>query len=376
VANGKTGGTGWRTAGAAIVLAVAIVAVLAGAAYVMGWRLSRPLVTASCAADGTIDPAVREALDRAALDFVNAVSGTNPIAAYAMLAGDTKGAITPDKFLGALRPSIDAVEPFTGIHVAHAYFVRAPVGGANLRVICGSVDSPDKWVAVTAKPIPEQAHVVVEAAGKQGQWAFVLWLVPEPTWRVAGFNFVATGMAGKTLSDVLAMARDQQAQRHDFNAVMLYGAAARLAARGNSLQLGIEPYLQELIAKLPVPAFLQGKLPLNWKFGDNNYKIDTIGAAGVGDKIYLVVTQELSPWRGDQDAIARNRALVGNFVKAVPEYAATFAGLIVVARDETGAHFYRTVATNQAEVKSDAKPADAKPVEASPTAPAPAPAAK
>jgi hypothetical protein len=31
----------------------------------------------------------------------------------------------------------------------------------------------------------------------------------------------------------------------------------------------------------------------------------------------------------------------------VPEYAASFAGLVVVARDPAGAHLFRTVASNE-----------------------------
>ncbi len=79
----------------------------------------------------------------------------------------------------------------------------------------------------------------------------------------------------------------------------------------------------------------------------NTYKIDGIGAAGVGDKIYLAITQELSPWHSDGDADTRNRILIHDFTTAVPEYSASFSGLILLARDESGGHLYRTVATYQ-----------------------------
>ncbi len=329
-----------------------VIAVVAGAGYVMGWRVTHQAQAASCIADDAIDSGTRKALDQAAIDFVNTVSGANPIGAYAMLAADTKGAITPDKFLAALRPSLEPVAPFTDVHVAHAYFLHAAPGGASQRVICGNIDQPENWVAVTAKPIPDQAHLVVDAEAKHEHWAFVLWLVPENGWRIEGFNFTATGMGGKSLAEILAMARAQQAQNHQFNAVLLYGAAARLASRGNDFQLGIETNIQEQLAKLPVPAFLQGKPPLTWKIGDETYKIDNIGAAGVGDKIYIAITQELTPWHSDFEADTRNRTLLRDFVKAVPEYAASFSGLILMARDETGGHLYRTVATNKEETKT------------------------
>lgn len=348
MAEGGSRNSAVRGGATGVILTIIAVGVAVGIGYFMGWRVTQQTATASCVADGAIDSSVRSALDGAAIDFVNTISGSNPIGAYGMLAGDTKGAITPDKFLAALRPSLDPVAPFSDIHVAHAYYVRGGGGSEQQRVICGNLDQPEHWVAVTAKPVAEQAHLIVDATAKSGHWAFVLWLVPENGWRIAGFDFTATGMAGKSLEEILAMARAQHNQHHDFNAVLLYGAAAHLAARGNNLQLGIEPAIQAELAKLPIPAFLRGKPPLAWKVGDDTYQIDNVGAAGVGDKIYLTITQELSPWYSDNDADTRNRLLIQDFAKSVPEFTATFAGLIVIARDQAGTHLYRTVATEQA----------------------------
>lgn len=352
----------WRGGIAGAVLALAVVAVLAGIGYVLGWRVTYQPMTASCTADDAIPGGTRQALEKAALGFVNAASGANPIDAYAMLAADTKGAVTPDKFLAAMRPSLEAIAPLTDIHVVHAYFVRAPRdGGARQRVICGSLDQAEHWVAVTAKPIPEQAHLIVDATAKGGHWSFALWLVPEGGWRIEGFNVAAATMGGKTLPEMVTAAQAQRDLHHDFNAALLYGAAARLASRGNDLQLGLESDIQSQLGKLPIPSYLQGKPPLNWKIADNTYRIDNVGAAGVGDKLYIAITQELSPWHGDNDADTRNRSLIRDFAKAVPEFSSAFSGLILVARDGAGTHAYRTIATSQGEAKpaatSDTAPA-------------------
>lgn len=345
MAEGGQGNQGWRGGVAGAIVAIVVVAVAAGVAYEMGWRVVQQPTAASCTADDAIDGTTRQALDKTALDFVKTVAGANPIGAYGMLAADTKGAITPDKFLAALRPSIDAVAPFSDLHVTHAYVVRDASGSERQRVICGSLDRADHWVAVTAKPVPEQAHLIVDATGKGGHWAFVLWLVPESGWRIEGFNFTATAMAGKTLDQLMALAQAQHDQHHDFNAVLLYGAAARLATRGSDLELGVESDIQSRLGNLPIPAYLRGKPPLSWKMGDDTFKIDNVGAAGVGDSLYLTITQELSPWHSDNDADTRNRLLIREFTTAVPEYSAVFGGLILVARDDAGTHFYRTVAT-------------------------------
>lgn len=337
--------SGWRNGAAGAILAVVVIAILASVAYVMGWRVTYQPAAASCLADDAIDRSTRDVLERAALDFVNEAAGKNPIAAYAMLANDTRGSVTPDRFMTALRASLDPVAPFSRVHVTHAYFIRASAGGATQRVICGNLDQPDHWVAVTAKPIAAQAHLVIVAAARGDQWAFVLWLVPENGWKVRGFNFTAASMAGKSPSDLIAMAHAQHALHHDFNATLLLSTAAHLAARGNDLQLGIQPHIEDQMTKVSIPQLLQGKLPFNWKIGSETYKIDGIGAAGVGDKIYLAITQELSPWHSDDDADTRNRILIHDFITAVPEYSASFSGLILLARDERGGHVYRTVAT-------------------------------
>jgi hypothetical protein len=263
------------------------------------------------------------------------------------LADETRGSVTPDKFMAALHASLDRVAPFSQVHVTHAYFVRAAAGRTTKHAICGDLERPDHWVAATAGPIPAQAHLVIAAAAKGDQWAFALWLVPENGWKVAGFNFTPASLAGKSPSDLVAMARAQHALHHEFNATLLLSTAARLAARGNDLQLGIEPDIEDQMTMLSIPALLRGKPPLNWKIGGDSYKIDGIGAAGVGDKIYLAITQELSSWHSDNDADTRNRVLIHDFITAVPEYSASFGGLILLARDESGGHLYRTVATFQ-----------------------------
>jgi hypothetical protein len=338
-------GSGWRSGAAGAIVAVVAIAILAGVAYVMGWRVTYQPAAASCLADAAVDRGTRNALERAALDFVNEAAGRNRTAAYAMLADETRGSVTPDKFMTALHASLDPVAPFSQVHVTHAYLIRAPQGGTTRRVICGELDQPDHWVAVTARPIPAQAHLVVAAAAKGDQWAFAMRLVPENGWKVAGFNFTAASMAGKSPSDLVAMARAQHALHHEFNATLLLSAAAPLAGRGSDFQLGIEPQIEDQMTRLSIPALLQGKPPLNWKIGGDSYKIDGIGAAGVGDKIYLAITQELSPWHSDSDADTHNRILIHDFITAVPEYSALFGGLILQARDQSGGHLYRTVAT-------------------------------
>lgn len=338
----------WRAGAAGAGLALFAIAVIAAVGYGAGWRLNRPAPAAVCLVDGAIAAPTEQALDQAALSFVAAVSGKDPGGAYAMLTAATRDAVAQNKFVAALNGSLDAMAPFREVKVAHSYLIEMRSGASAQRVRCGAAEDE---VTVSTKPLPRQAHLIVAADAAQGRWYFVLWLVPENGWRVAGFDFVPAEIAGKSLPALLAMARDQHAAHHDFNAALLYGAAARLATRGANLELAVAPTIRNELAALPVPDFLRGKAPLHWRIDGDNFTINNVGAAGVGDKLYVAITQELSPWHDDADADTRNRLLISDFARAAPDYGAVFGGVIVLARDHGGSHLYRTVATGEAQAK-------------------------
>lgn len=119
------GKVGMRVGIAGAGIAIVIVAAAGGIAYSLGWRLSYQPVVASCVADDAIPGDLRAKFDQAAHGFINSATGANPISAYALLSAETKASVPPDKFMAVLRQSLDPVEPFTDIHVQHAYFVRA-----------------------------------------------------------------------------------------------------------------------------------------------------------------------------------------------------------------------------------------------------------
>ena len=139
------------------------------------------------------------------------------------------------------------------------------------------------------------------------------------------------------------LARSEQQTKHDFNAAVLYQTASQLAYRGPNFQLGIYSEIQKEILKLQLPPELQGQPPFVWKFGGDEYKVLNVGPIGVGGKIYLMVTQEIAPWGADQEADQRNRALIADFERAVPEYSSAFAGLVVGAKESGGNRIFRTV---------------------------------
>ena len=258
--------------------------------------------------------------------------------------------VNAEVFTRMMREGIQPQGPFKNLRVAHTYMSKATGGTREQSVVCGNLSSPQGWVAVTTRSGLRQAHVIVEGQTVNNTWAFVIWLLQEQgNWRVQYFQFVTSAIVGKSAQDLWGMARTEQQRQHDFNAFVLYAAALQMAWRGPHLQLGILPELQKEMGKLRVPAELRGQPPFTWKFGESSFKVSNVGPIGIGGNIYLLITQEVGPWKEDKEAGRANVHLIAAFRKAYPEYSDVFAGLIVEARERGGARGYRTVEENPIE---------------------------
>jgi hypothetical protein len=301
------------------------------------------LTLASCATDNEIPTDQRTALEQAGLSFVQALISFNAEAAYTLLSSGAQQAVPRDKLAVLIAQAIQPMAPFSNVRVMQVHLVRAVTSASTARVICGSLARPGDWVSVAVKPIPEQAHVLIDAQTRNNGWTFALWLTPEPDWRVEYFHLTGSSMVGKTAHDIWDLARSEQQSKHNFNAAILYQTASQLAYRGPNFQLGISSEIQKEGSTLQLPRELQGQAPFVWKFGANEYKILNAGPIGVAGKIYLMVTQEVAPWGADQEADQHNRALISDFGRAIPEYTNVFAGLVVGAKERGGNRLFRTV---------------------------------
>ena len=302
-----------------------------------------PFVT-SCATDGEISAEHRATLDQAAMQLVQTVLSSDPTAAYSNFTADAKQNVSLENFTAMIQQGIQPMGPYTDLHVAHTYLAKVTGGTQEQRVVCGNVSSPEGWVAVAAKPGPDQAHVIVESQTRNNTWAFVIWLLQEQgNWHVQYFQATIVAMVGKSAQDLLAMARTQLQRHHNFNACALYAAALQLSGRGPNLQLGIQPEIQKEMAQLEVPREIEGQPPFTWHFGKSSFKVLTVGPLGIGGNIYLNIEQEIAHWTDDKDADRENRELIATFKKSYPEYSDVFAGLVVAAREAGGPRGYRTI---------------------------------
>jgi hypothetical protein len=328
----------------------AIIIVALGGVIVDRPAVAQPIL-ATCATGDEIPADKRVAIEQAGLRFVQALVSFNTEVAYTELSSGAKQAVPRDKVAALIAQAIQPMAPFSAARVAQIHLVRAETSAPTARVLCGSLARPEDWVSVAAKPIAEQAHVLIDAQTKNNGWTFALWLVPEQDWRVEYFTVVPSTMVGKTARDLWDIARSEQQSKRNFNAAMLYMAASQLASRGPNFQLGITSEMQKDMQKLQLPPQLQGQAPFIWKFGDHEYKILNVGPIGVGGKIYLTLTQETAPWGANQEADQHNRALISDFARAVPEYTNVFAGLVVGAKERGGNRLFNTVDETTAPAK-------------------------
>jgi hypothetical protein len=306
----------------------------------------------SCQADAEIPPKDLGAIDAVAIDFLQNALGPNPENAYSSFTAEAKESVNSDRFVVMFKQGIQPNGPYKNLHAAHTYLARVTGGIQDQRVICGSLSTPETWVAVNIRPGPAQAHVIVEAQTLNNTWAFVTWLRPEQgIWPVQYTQATVTAIVGKSAEDLRSMADSEIREHHNFNAFLLYAAAVQLASRGPFLQLGIQPELQKALGDLKPPPQLQGQPPFYWQLGKSSYRVLNVGPIGISQKVYLKIDHEIAPWADDKEADTKNRELIATFSSTYPEYKQAFAGLIITAHERGGNRGFGTVIENDATAK-------------------------
>jgi hypothetical protein len=297
----------------------------------------------TCAEDTHIDPTNHKVVDALALSFIELILGPNPSAAYDSLSRDARAEITPEQLGGQALAIIKQFEP-KGVALQHTYFIELK-GNSPGRVVCAKdLSRADGWESLAAANVPQQAHVVMTADSTNNKLAITVWLVPEQDkWKVQSFWVSVSSLADKDSIQLWELARTQQARGHNFNAALLYAAAAQTANRGSNFQMGIVQSISEDISNLTIPPEVRGQPPFAWKSKETTYKLLSVGPIAVGGKIYVIMAHEVSPWRSDDQVDGWNKGLLQYFKLRFPEYSDTFAGLVAHAIERGSNRRYGTV---------------------------------
>jgi hypothetical protein len=313
--------------------AIAVVLVGTGAVVTIHPRVF------TCKEDAEISLGKREAVARSGLAFVWAVLGQAPDGGYAMMTDEAKRTVSREQLL-QIRQSLLPMGPFDNLRITKTYLVTSMGGPSNSLMPCAF--SPN-GVVVAVKPNAEQAHLVLESDTRNNRWSFVLWLIHDTDWEVESFHADVAGIVGKSASDILAMARSEEAANRHFNALILYATARDLSGHGPNFRLQLSQDIATEMNRVKLPKELQGQAPFAWHFGETDFRVLRVGPIGVAGDIYLSITHEVPGWRDGQEPERANGRLLAGFKEAFPEYRSAFAGLVAEARESGGNRLYRSV---------------------------------
>jgi hypothetical protein len=304
--------------------------------------LSQELFASACGEDAHIDASKRNDIDAVAVSFVEAVLSPNPSSAFGRLSKPAQATTTPQQF-DAVGQIVRKFEP-KNVTLQHTYLIQLK-GKSPGRVVCATdLTKPDGWESLEAESVPEQAHVLLSADMVNNKLAIAMWLIPDDRgWKVQDFRVNVSTLADKDSMHLLQLARVQQEAKHNFNAALLYAAAAQTANRGPSFQLGLSQSISEEMAKLAVPDEIKGPPPFLWKNGETTYKVINLAPTAIGGKLYVVISYEVSPWQSNEQVDGWNKELLAYFKHRFPEYTDTFGGLVARATERASNRGFGTV---------------------------------
>jgi len=284
----------------------------------------------TCLIDADAPAADRQAVEAAALSFVNAALGPNPTDAYEMMTPAGRGAGSPEAFRAVIQATGSAGS-FQNVGWVHTYWVESDGEGAAETAVCGRLKGR-QWVTVEVKPERKQAYVAISARTINNEWRLTVWLLPhEGKWAVQTFHIGTESVAGRSADDVLTLARRERDTGHDLNAAALYVVLRSLVNRGPNFHLAIEQEAAKDFEKLQVPLELRGTPPFTWRLNGKEYTLDGFTITGVQGKLGLVFVVPLTVWTGREAADKSNREFITNFIAAHPDYSRVFEFLVARA---------------------------------------------
>ena len=299
--------------------------------------------TATCIEDASIDATTKQNIDSVAMGFAQTFFAPKPSAPSDLFTDDVTTNTTRQQLYELFATEIIHFEP-TNILLQHTYFLKLK-GDSPGRLTCtADVSKSADSVSLTAKNVPEQAHVLISAETINNKMALTVWLIPEKgKWKVQSFWMNLSSMADKDTVQLWELARAQRHAGHGFNAALLYAAALQTAYRGSDYQLGITEAISDDMSQFKAPVEVQCQPPFIWKDGESIYKIMQVGPIAIGGKLYVAIGHEVAPWQNDEQVDGWNRVLITYFKRQFPEYSDVFSGIVIRAYERRSNRGYGTV---------------------------------
>jgi hypothetical protein len=272
------------------------------------------------------------------MEFVTALVGGEVAQAHARMTDELGQYMPLEKFAASAQSNSTAFKSLSQVHVAQSFLVENWfMTGQGSFVICAtggntSMASPENRVFVMAKPIPKQAHVLVEARDQVGTWTFTLWLLPEHgSWLVHSFHLTPAPALDVSAAELMSKAREQQQNSHAVSAYLLYGAVSQLTYRGPNFQLGLWADSQRAVKELALPSEVRGPPPFVWHLGKSAFRIRSIAPASDDRKLALYVSYQADEKADPKQMEEQNRQLIQDLRTTHPEYLGGFDSIIAEA---------------------------------------------
>jgi hypothetical protein len=327
--------------------ALILLVVAGGVSFSLGLiKFSAGVNATRCEVDDEIPDATRNALDRRAMAFTQAVLSQNLDQARGMMTEAARAAMPADQFSALFGKVVAASAPFSAPQVAHSYFVRSAGGGPDGRAICGTLAN-NAWTSIAIKPGVDQGHVVVSTKSRNNDWAFTYWLLPaNGDWRVHYFHMGVSSIVGLTAGQLLERARAERDGGHAFNATLLYAGAQGMADFGPVIQPGVSQPIREDLEKFSAPPEFAGKPPFEWKMNGQTYTVSQASIIGVDRKLGIVFMLPQKEWDGSEGADRFNRGFISAFIATHPDYSRSFSFLVARALKPDNSGGFGTVYEN------------------------------
>lgn len=303
-----------------------------------------------CTAD-EIDATTRSEVTSESLKFTKAALVGDTSQAFDQLTDEAKKTATLEQ-LGSILQNIKASGPYEDFRIER---VMTVTGRGHMRQQTSVADCAkdasltENNVRVAISDVPEQAYTLVSAKGSQESWTATLWLIPYGgKWQIQSFQITIGSAAGRPLGNILAMARQEKSKGHALNTGILYAAAASLAARAPFYHTGLEDVIQKERQQVASPQEFRGDPPFTFKGDVGSFTVVRLSSIAIGGKLYLVIAQEVSPWKDSREIEKKNRSLIKLFAGRFPEYSSVFGGLVAEATERGETNGWRTILDNSA----------------------------
>lgn len=304
-----------------------------------------------CHTADDINATTRSEVTTESLKFARAAFDGDTPQAFDQLTDEAKTNVSQDQLTNILQ-NIKASGPYDSLSVARLMTIT---GWGHLQQQTGVADCAkdtaltENNVRVVTANVSEQAYTLVSAKGSHENWFATLWLIPSSgKWQIQSFEVTMATAAGKPVGDILAIARQENGQGHTLNAGALYAGAATLAAHGSFYHTGLEDAIQKEAQQVSPPQEFRHGPPFTLKGTAGSFSIVGLRPTAINGALYIVISQEVSPWKDSREIERTNRSLIKTFAARFPEYQSAFAGLVVEATERGGTNGWRTVMENSA----------------------------